>query len=160
MKLNIRSASSVLAIMGFVFVALNPLNSRAGSLSVTGALNYGLYDSGALGFGAGVTNLFGIGQNGIEVGAIYLSRGYESGGVSARAGFIHAPVMFRFGGMTSFGVGGFYDFGISSTANSSYGLTAGPRFTLPGGLFFDGRFNYNLDLDDANELLLLVGISI
>lgn len=140
-------------------------SAQASDLSIVGALSYGLFNSnglkGALGFGGGLSRVYGIGSNGLEFSAIYVSRAIDVNGTTSRSGFMHAPVLFRFGGKTSIGVGGFYNIGFGD-ASDNYGLAGSARIALAPKFFVDGRFNFDLKntAPRLNEILFLVGVTL
>ncbi len=153
----------LLIILGLMLMGSSAnANSR---FSIVGGINYGLESissslitvEGGLGFGGGV--LIGLGS--VELGALYLSKTYNSEilGVklSTSAQSIHIPVLYRFGSLTSFGVGGFYELGMCTGGGSNYGLSAGPRFAMTNGFFLDLRFNYGLATGNSKDALALVG---
>lgn len=143
--------------------------SFASRFSLVGAINYGLDSTsintgsgaasfkGGLGFGGGL--LMELGP--VELGGLYLSKKYttEFMGVSTSSSVsgIHIPVLYRFGGLTSFGLGGFYDLSLESGGSSNFGITAGPRFSMTNGFFFDLNFNYGLKTGNSKDLLALIG---
>ena len=157
-----------------ILVALMLASSNAfamGHFSLVGGIDYNLNSTsvntgfgvatakGGLGFGGGA--LIGLGV--FEIGALYLSKpttvtfaGLDT--TTSSAG-IEIPVMYRFGGLTSFGIGGFYDIATSSGGTSNYGITAGPRLGMASGLFLDLRFDYGLKTGNSKDLLALVGYS-
>ena len=75
------------------------------------------------------------------------------------------PVMFRMGlGPISLGAGGYYSLSLESGGGSTFGLVAGPRLSIPGGLFVDARVNYGLEKFEGLDVtpiegLVLVGFS-
>lgn len=135
------------------------LNKETIAVPVLGSIDV----KGGFGYGGGLLVNFGMAANSLELGAIYLSRPVDVAGAKTSYGFVHIPAMYRFGSVLSFGLGGFYDVALDSGNSSNYGLAAGPRFSLPGGLFFDARFNYGLksnvfaSMATTKEILFLVG---
>lgn len=169
---------SLFALLALAASLAGSINAEAG-VSLVGALNYGLNSEtgtdpatglsvetkGGLGFGGGLLLDFGMGGASIEVGGLFLSKSIKSTttvlGIpiedSVNASSVHVPVMVRFGGMTSFGVGGFFEASLESGGGTDYGVVGGPRFSMPGGLFFDGRFAYGLKDGNSMNAMLLVG---
>ncbi len=169
-----KKSSLFTVLIMVVLFGMNPVKAQAGAqLSVVGAASLGLVDTsidvgfgptgvkGGLGFGGGLIAGFGAMGSGLEIGGLYLSRkttttllGVET---STSTAFLHIPVMYRMGSNFSFGLGGFYDIGLSSGSGSAYGLTAGPRIKF-SKLFVDARFNLDLKNTTANnELLFMLG---
>jgi hypothetical protein len=153
-------------------IALSADAFAEGRFSIVGGVNYGLDSTSTPdGIGGTITVKSGMGFGGgllmnlhpVEIGAIYASKTYtaEFLGTSTSTSVtgIHIPVMYRFRGLTSFGVGGFYDIPITSGGTSNYGLTAGPRFGMTNGFFVDLRFNYGLKTGNSKDVLALVGYS-
>ncbi len=174
------------ALVSFTAV---PSAFAAAKLSIVGAGNYGLSSieyadaatdtsitrKGGIGFGGGALVEVGLGRLGVEVGALYMHRstkteikllGTALPTTEETHGALQIPLMFRFGRMISFGAGGFYELGLKADSANDYGLVAGPRLTLPVGVFFDGRFAYGLKSHtvgpknfNSMEAQLLIGFS-
>lgn len=170
-----KSFLAVLAAVGFFTVSAH----AATNVSLVGALNYGLKSNsgtepltgatfetkGALGYGGGLLLNFGSGNTTFELGAIYFSKGVKTTATLAgvtneetlRAASVQIPVMVRFGGNTSFGIGGFYELSLETGGGSDYGLIAGPRFNLGKALFADARYAYGLKEGNTSNAMLLIG---
>ncbi|MBS1958211.1 MAG: outer membrane beta-barrel protein [Bdellovibrionales bacterium] len=167
-----KKLSRFVAVLGLF--SLVATEAHASGMSLVGGLNYGLNKfsnaagevKGGLGFGGGILLDMGIGGNGFEVGALYLSRKFNTTvlGVetSSSNGYIEIPAMIRFGTLTTFGVGAFYDIPMDSGYNSDFGLTAGVRLALGPKIFADARFNYGLkdNSGHSQNALLLLGLKL
>lgn len=144
-------------------------NAHAARFSLLGGIDYNMTTSstativgtidikGGLGYGGGL--LIDLGK--IETGAIFTSRAIQSTFASVTTSIttkgIEIPLMYRFGGLTSFGLGGFYALSLESGGGSNYGLTAGPRFAMTNGFYLDLRFDYGLKTGNTKDVLAMVG---
>jgi hypothetical protein len=100
----------------------------------------------------------------LEIDGLYVSRAFT--GVS-NVNWIEVPVLVRFHLMPGFslGVGGYYDFAVTSGAPTNDGIVGSARFKLPAApLFFEGRFNLGLNQNlfggtsGVNDLQAMVGL--
>ena len=145
------ASSNAMAMIGFSVVggAGVGLNSSSGTFG--GGLITANIKSG-IGYGGGVLFNLGLGVNSLEFGAIYMGTKTTAtlNGVATdtTVNILSIPALVRFGGMWSLGVGGYYDLAMTSGNTSDYGVTAGPRLSLPGGLFFEARYKYGLKSTD------------
>jgi len=168
---------AVLCVLGFTsspamatgFSIVGGINDNMTSVS-TGVAGVATADiSGGLGYSAGFLVNFGMANHGFETGLIYEAIKTKTSvtllGVTSATestdGYLHIPVLYRFGGMMwSFGVGGFYEIATSSGGSSNYGLEAGPRVSF-SKLFIDARYDFGLKDNSGVKtkgVVALVGI--
>ena len=165
-------SQSALALPGFSLGVVGVGGQGVNSLNAS-VLGATVTVSPGLAFGAGVAAEIGP----LSAELIYMVRevtvktempGFPTLEGSTYGRTLDLPVMFRFGaGGVSLGAGGYLQLPTQSGGETSYGLTAGARVKIPGGLFGDARVNYSLKSVDMGtmgtytpiEALALVGFN-
>ena len=151
-------------VASLILIGASSGAARAGmvNFSLMGGIDDTVNNGGSLGFLGGAGLNFGlVPMVHLEVDGLYLSRAFSG---FSNVNWIEVPVVFRFRLLPLFsvGVGGFYDFAVTSGAGSNDGIVTSARLRLPGSpIYIDGRFNIGLTQFNGsgmNDFQLMLGV--